>query len=88
MLSRTNNKNIKKMKTTIETSINPHNSNFNAIMKELNEIVRICVNNTNILSILKQLHSLKPKFFDFGSGSSHVWVTLKGMKERYLFVTE
>jgi hypothetical protein len=75
------------MKVQIEQSINPHNGNFNNIMKELNEIIGICLDNTNILSILSNLKSFNPKYFDYGSGSSHVWVKLNGQNERYLFVS-
>lgn len=76
------------MKTRIESSINPHHKDFNAIMVELNEIISICIDNNNLGSIIGQLIILKPKFFIFGRGSNHIWINLNGLNERYLIVTE
>lgn len=76
------------MKPQIELSINPHHKDFNSITTELNEIVDICVNNTNFKSILKQLLIFNPSYFIYGSGANHIWISLKENKQRILIVLE
>ena len=79
------------MKVVIESSLNPSHEKFNAMMRELNEVVDILVRNTNIDNAYRFLNRWTLNFIKVGRGSDHIWVKFyyNGvLSERILIATE